>query len=865
MRNLVLRERRLLQLAPVDLAGQTLFHCVNEEAGCVYCLGENLVLSAHRLSDGKVEASLSLEPELVEPPVSGSPLPSPTSLLWSPDLGAVLVTLTTGELIAVHSLDEGTPVASSPGAVQGGILAAAWSPDGQLLSIVSGSAQVLLMNADWAVLSESPIPGAAGGNSSPLSKAAVSWRGDGAAFATVFGSSDASRPSSLCVWDRDGGAESVAPGETVPGLLPVLSYQPNGRHIYAASAHAAAPSASEPAAEPAAAPEVPAEEQQRRVSAWRFEERRKAAAEEAEAAESEAQWGSGALAGRVTLFERNGLTHGCFAVPQSAAGAEKDADEITHMAWSPDSSLLAIVVLRGSWSTVQCWTRSNWHWYLKLELPMREKVASLSWRDLGLALDCSTTSGTLLTATLGWTVCSSRWGSVAVVDGRWLRAHQLAWQVLPPPLCAGSLRLGATPLGACWLEQEKDGGVRCASSLPCERLALLMPDASLLLVSCRRSADDGECEEDVLLNVVIRIGPEWMGEIDLDSLGQFATYPPGALVFVASLSPNVLGVGLAGTLGGARLALLGLSLDEAFESSLETQTEAFEALVEDLVPRWVELAPLSEPVLSCGRGIVQTVSGKLHAQQDRDSASLAELDASAAFPSPCPDMQPTPLASLPPALGLSDRGVLAWGSQVLAHGVTSFAVRWRGPGGPYLLFTNRDHAMVSVPLSAELLARRAPGSSPGALPCASSRNVEHGALLVAAAGGSLRWDRATYQTPRGNLETVALRALVLESLAALLEGGRVAAAMKAAAQHAVDLNFVADLAWPRFLGQARRCVDQCDPEALADFVAALSEQSCVAEGGEYAWAPCAKRGSARGAPEDPAPGREPADGPEGAP
>lgn len=59
MRNLVLRERRLLQLAPVDLAGQTLFHCVNEEAGCVYCLGENLVLFAHRLSDGKVRLVLS--------------------------------------------------------------------------------------------------------------------------------------------------------------------------------------------------------------------------------------------------------------------------------------------------------------------------------------------------------------------------------------------------------------------------------------------------------------------------------------------------------------------------------------------------------------------------------------------------------------------------------------------------------------------------------------------------------------------------------------------------------------------------------------------------------------------------------------
>ena len=64
------------------------------------------------------------------------------------------------------------------------------------------------------------------------------------------------------------------------------------------------------------------------------------------------------------------------------------------------------------------------------------------------------------------------------------------------------------------------------------------------------------------------------------------------------------------------------------------------------------------------------------------------------------------------------------------------------------------------------------------------------------------------QLPRGNLEAVRPRALVLPAVAAALDGGDYASAWALCAANRLDLNLLVDYHWPRFLQSAREFVRQ---------------------------------------------------------
>ena len=53
---------------------------------------------------------------------------------------------------------------------------------------------------------------------------------------------------------------------------------------------------------------------------------------------------------------------------QSDICTVSSAGDITHLAWSSDSSLLAVQASSEGEHGGQVWARSNWRWYLKQEL-----------------------------------------------------------------------------------------------------------------------------------------------------------------------------------------------------------------------------------------------------------------------------------------------------------------------------------------------------------------------------------------------------------------------------------------------------------------------------------------------------------------
>ena len=414
----------------------------------------------------------------------------------------------------------------------GGVVAASWSPDGEAIAILSGAGQLLLMTPTWDLLWETsvmnnqpeypqptalpgPVPDP--GTAVQLSRntAAMSWRGDGKYLATCtedcttrITSTGDGCTARVRVWDRESG-ELHALGESVVGIQSVISWQPNGRHLYVAqhnpvkstpsleihgngsSSHGIGTGTGSSKIENGAGAEEQQQQQQqgqqrgaqgqapevRHVGAWKRELRRRE--EAAKAA------GSNTSANQILLFERNGLQHGQFDVPSFVKpttatpttlgdGEDNNKDGIIEsLVWSPDSDVLAVVLSSSSSTTttttqrtLQLWHRFNWHWYLKHERVFSECVGlCVAWQEisssgaggsgaaagnLGLRIFTAECSVSFLSFT--WECCVSALGTAAVVDGPSVLLTPMRQSIVPPPLCAAAVACPA-PVVAVALRQ----------------------------------------------------------------------------------------------------------------------------------------------------------------------------------------------------------------------------------------------------------------------------------------------------------------------------------------------------------------------------------------------------------------------------
>ena len=157
---------------------------------------------------------------------------------------------------------------------------------------------MLIPPQEWELIAERPVSGTdTEGESADCQllpdKVAISWRGDGRYLATctpqqaqqsVITTADAAgiaqdSPVGCCdirIWEREA-LEPHAVGEQAPALYPLLSWQPNGRHLYAAQALSTAQQAAQQAAEQAQQAAVDEQAQQARIGAWKREKRRREA------------------------------------------------------------------------------------------------------------------------------------------------------------------------------------------------------------------------------------------------------------------------------------------------------------------------------------------------------------------------------------------------------------------------------------------------------------------------------------------------------------------------------------------------------------------------------------------------------------
>ncbi len=95
------------------------------------------------------------------------------SVQYVSELDAVTLATAQGNLMTVEVATRAMEIV---GAVVGGLSAAVWSPDQELLAIATGTGTLLLMSKDWDMVAEVSLQPA---GVPPLGDASISWRGDG--------------------------------------------------------------------------------------------------------------------------------------------------------------------------------------------------------------------------------------------------------------------------------------------------------------------------------------------------------------------------------------------------------------------------------------------------------------------------------------------------------------------------------------------------------------------------------------------------------------------------------------------------------------------------------------------------------------
>ncbi|KAJ4357966.1 putative elongator complex protein 1 [Didymosphaeria variabile] len=751
MRNLRIVGRSLLRFSgedPLPLTA-TAWDAASHASICAFGPSESrATIELKRLHDGSDGAEKKLE--TIASWDAPCPLPSLThdsilSLHHFADSSTSCLVLAGGDIILAREHPEhGQDLVEIVGSVDAGISAAAWSPDDELLAIVTQADTLLLMSRDidniasvtfssgdvdvsnhvsvgWGkketqfkgkrarALQDPTMPETIDeGVLSPLDdhSITVSWRGDGAYFAV--NSVEKQRRRMIRVYSREGQLDSVS--EPIDGLQGALSWRPSGNLIAST-----------------------------RQSSDRVE---------------------------VVFFERNGLRHGQFDLRFTPEELQSLSTPLT-LSWNNDSNVLAVSYM----DKVQLWTMSNYHYYLKQEITLPEKVATnvrCSWdpeRPLSVALSTASSLQILEYASIVAAASVAPphdFGLVASIDGRNLKITPLRIANIPPPMSMFQLALDRN-------------AVDVAFSRSGTRLAVLS-DTDIAIFAF-----------DFQIRPVSRPTFLWRSHLADD-------HSPRHVALV----------------GDNQICVLTDVWDEE---------ETFVWTNED--KRMMNRGPILEP------GIVSSMTSDIESSRflvnlrNGEFTSMVELRTNGPtqttpltnMPSFTPDVKTVMLEGEIVAFGLTKSGALYANERVLVRNCTSFVVT-----PAHLILTTTQHLLkfvhltnlqgkissaITMPLSHTTAELEVPADEPQM--DERCRSIERGAKLVTVMPTTYS---VVLQMPRGNLETIYPRALVLAAIRRFIEAERYDEAFLACRNQRVDMNILHDHDPERFLANIAKIVTQ---------------------------------------------------------
>ncbi|KAI4149351.1 MAG: hypothetical protein LQ340_004684 [Diploschistes diacapsis] len=708
---------------------------------------------------------------------------------YFPDNHQVCVVLAGGDIVLVTPANDNTLPHSAEieivGSVDVGVAAAAWSPDEELLAILTNADTFLYMtrtfenvvsvglahedlqaskhvSVGWGkaetqfrgkgakaqALRDPTVPERIYEGAFSIKdgmESTISWRGDGAYVAV--NSPLASSRRVIRVYSREGELDGVS--EPVDFMESALTWRPAGNLL---------------------------------ASVQRLEERVD-----------------------IIFFERNGLRHGQFSLRLSEEEMETSAAKI-NLQWNFDSSTLAVCFL----DRVQLWTMANYHYYLKQEIRLpdsgsRQRLPSFAWHPEQPLLFAMGLEESIQRLQYDYRVASGSrvppydYGLVSVIDGSILKITPLRISIVPPPMSLAELSVKCNIVDACYFEADPQGSHSVLLAvLDQEAVSIyqwnLKEKASSNLFSTARCKLS--LPEDSTFEHTVQILPRQVTFVDRETIVVLASDGKSSLLTSFNLA----------------------------EGELKFSTQVSSMHITELVP--VSTESIASPCCWIGprltpiADIIIKKGNEEMIPADRPfglSKSLNVLERAVNVQLAAPNKLETggkELSSEAIAFGLDRNGTLFADGRLLSRGCTSFLVT-----NTHLIFTTSQHLLKFVHLTLpEQL--EVPEDTPEL--DERCRSIERGARLVTVIPST---SALVLQMPRGNLETIYPRALVLPLIRKSIDENRYKKAFLACRNHRVDMNILHDHAPGKFLYSVDVFIDQVQKlEHIDLFLSQLREE-----------------------------------------
>uniref|UniRef100_A0A3Q3F7Y9 Elongator complex protein 1 n=1 Tax=Labrus bergylta TaxID=56723 RepID=A0A3Q3F7Y9_9LABR len=641
------------------------------------------------------------------------------------------------------------------GSVDSGLTSMCWSPDEELVILTTGQETIIMMTKDFEPITEVGIHQDDFGEGKFIT---VGW----GKKETQFHGSEGKQAAQKKI-------QEVQPAAAWDDRRPRVTWRGDGQ-LFAVSA---------------VCPQTGA----RKVRVWNREGVLQATSETINGLEQALCWKpSGSLIAStqrhpnkhsVVFMEKNGLLHGDFTLPFS-----KDQATVKDLLWNSDSTVLAVWLEdmtagedKQVNTYIQLWSVGNYHWYLKQSLDFgrdsQKAPVCVCWDpERPLRLHVVSSNWTCITYDWGWTTERSPGldatdnANVAVIDGDKILMTTFRQCVVPPPMCSFELQMTSPVNQVTFLCRPQRTN----------QLAALTSDGRISVYRQGMKATVRTVCVGFFFTPFI---------LQLQKIRYEVTVhqdEPLALRQLLWLEDELF-VGVSPGLLPTSSTLLMLRSAPDADDTLTVRSAGSEVEVDGIVISTVHCSQTGTVALQLEDGQIRKLlwdRPELSVEEWRDSSGC-----SINFPVPCVQTALCSISGEDYLLGLTDRSHLYAGDTELASNISSFAVC-----NDFLLITTHSHTCRCLQLSAlSIKGLQVALASDGVQNDETLRRVERGSRIVTVVPQDTR---VILQMPRGNLETVHHRALLLAQLRKWLDGLRFRDAFESMRKLRINLNFIYD-------------------------------------------------------------------------
>lgn len=475
---------------------------------------------------------------------------------------------------------------------------------------------------------------------------------------------------------------------------------------------------------------------------------------------------------QLLFFERNGLRHGEFN-----SRLNPFEESIKGIAWSSNSEILAFQLH----NRILLWTTKNYHWYLKQELfvdlqcPGNTVTFIKFHPEKPLHLMVGTTLDGLIMYNLchstasGPSVAGLDVGMTAVIDGDAIKITPLSVANIPPPMSYADIEFPGSVLDVAVAQSN-------------EVFVALTSDQNVHVSIA--TLEDLKSYQEPTVEPILKF--QFANDSDLVKQVTFIGSDVVAILIDTQIASSVVLFNVADLSVPTAICEL-----DRRALLMKSRADYSTAVVECIDCSVVEIT---------SEGTVSTIS--------QLPAICVDVEA-IVFDGDYPDTK---------VLGLSSSGKLYCGDVQLATGVTSFKVTEK-----LLAFTNAQAQLFFIHLSAENLSsalsfvQTADSSSDERV-----RQIERGSIIVSCMPSKYS---VVLQAPRGNLETICPRIMVLSAVREFIHNLDYLKAFIACRTHRIDLDILFDYDPTAFEENAELFVRQIDRIDYLDlFVSCLHHE-----------------------------------------